>query len=245
VNPIRVRRFNQQGLTRMREFVDSQTGVNGQTVDFKRDLHPILTDASLTLHVPNVVEADADRTFRRRYDLAEYLHGLIPRLGLADPTRDAGLWAWLALLWFDQLAPVMKGVRRVGEVARWEPQIGNGRRYYRHFILGPYVVFNVHATNPRRAEVLLSEKVSVTTSEIYRECVESPLVGCGPVMDAIRRLYWDSGLGKLKSGAGSKLPGGSRRLLEVLMQFDRTFDLHVIKSDHLLTMLPREFNKYR
>lgn len=245
MNPVRIRRLNEPGLARMAEFLDSFISAPDRPVDFQEDLWPILTGLDTTVHVPNVVQADADRRFPRRYDLAEYLHGLIPRLGLADPTRDQGLWAWLALLWFEQLAPVEKGRRKVGERAKWIPLIGVQRRYYRHAVLGPYIVYASHADAPERAQVLLSEAPNITTSEIYRMFVESSLAGCKPVIEATRALYWDAAAGRLRRGAGIKEAGGSRRLVQVMMQFDRTIDLHLIAPEALLDLLPREFDRFR
>lgn len=244
MNPVRIRRLNETGLARMEDFLDSFAQQPDRSVDFQRDLWPILTGVDTTSHVPNVVQADADRRFPRRFDLAEYLYGLIPNLGLQDPTRDRGLWAWLSLLWFEQLAPVTQRGRRVGERARWLPLIGNGRRYYRHFVLGPYMIYAAHSDAPLRAEVLLSEPPFVTTSEIYREFVESPLVACKPVIEAVRTIYWEPAAGRLKRGVGVKGAGGSRRLVEVLMQFDRTVDLYMIDVDVLLRLLPSEFDRF-
>jgi hypothetical protein len=243
MNPIRIRRFNEQGLARMREFLDSQTSVEGQTVDFKRDLHPILTDASLTSHVPNIVEADANRTFRRRYDLAEYLHGLIPKLGLADPTRDAGLWAWLALLWFDQLAPASKEGRKVGELAKWVPDYR--RKEYRHLILGPYQIFLAVADSPRRGLALLHNPPHTPGELVGQLAATQDVAQSKAAIGAATQLYYDMAAQKLAHGAGGSGPGSPRRFRTILDQLDRTFDLQSITEDRLLALLPKEFNRYK
>jgi hypothetical protein len=54
-------------------------------------------------------------------------------------------------------------------------------------------------------------------------------------------MYYDPAKGTFKRGAGGE---SARRLRTVLGQFDRTFDLHSITEHDLLTLLPREFNRF-
>jgi hypothetical protein len=243
MNPIRIRRFNDQGIVKVCEFLDSHTGVESKPVDYKRDLHPILTDPGLTSHVPNIVEADADRTFRRRYDLAEYLHGLIPKLGLADPTRDKGLWTWLALLWFDQLAPVSKGVRKVGEAAKWVPDYG--RKEYRHLVLGPSQIFTAIADSPRRGLALLHNPPHTPGELVGQLAATQDVAQSKAAIGAATQLYYDMAAQKLAHGAGGSGAGSPRRFRTILDQLDRTFDLQSITEDRLLALLPKEFNRYK
>ena len=44
--------------------------------------------------------------FANRLAVAEYLDRTLTPVGLADAFNDVGLWAWLALRFFDQLCPV-------------------------------------------------------------------------------------------------------------------------------------------
>lgn len=132
-----------------------------------------------------------------------------------------------------------------GEIARWIPQLDNKRRYYRHYTLGAYLVFLAHHESPRRSLVLLSEPVHVSTSEIFREFVESPVLSSSTALNVAARLYLDARTETLRRGVGVKGPGGARRLLDVLMQFDRTFDLHSMSEDRLLAILPAEFSRFR
>jgi hypothetical protein len=245
MNPVRIRRLNEPGLARMAEFLDSFISAPDRPVDFQEDLWPILTGLDTTTHVPNVVQADADRRFPRRYDLAEYLHGLIPRLGLADPTRDQGLWAWLALLWFEQLAPVEKGRRKVGERAKWIPLIGVSRRYYRHLILGPYEIYLTNQDRPERAAVLLHNPPYKPGELVGQLAATQHIAQSKAAVGAATMLYYDRDRKVLKAGAAGKGPGSPRRYRTVLDHFDRTFDLHSITEEQLLNLLPREFERFK
>jgi hypothetical protein len=237
-----IRRLNDHGIEAMEDFLDSFKTGEARPLS---EIDSILEGTDTTIYTPKLARVDRSLTFERRFDLAEYLHPIIPALGLQDPTRDKGLWAWLALAWFEQFAFDKKGVVTVGEYARWVPVIGSGWRYYRHFVLGPSMVYTAHQDAPQRALALLSEPLSVSTSEIYRLFVESPLPGCRPAVEAAHSLYWDAGKQCLRRGVGLKGAGGSRRLLNVFMQFDRTFDLHSIDPAFLYSMLPQEFDRFK
>jgi hypothetical protein len=228
----------------MQEFIDSFAETPAQSVSFQHDLWPILSDPYSTSHAPNVVQADADRVFPRRYDMSEYLHGLIAQLGLSDPTRDKGLWAWLALLWFDQLAPANEGSRKVGEQARWLPA-DNSRRYYRHLVMGAYLIYEANRDRPQRAMALLHQPPHTPGDVVGQLAAYQKVVQSKAAVGAATKLYYDINCGAIKRGAGGSGPGSPRRLCTVLEQFDRTFDLQSLTEDRLLALLPAEFDRYK
>lgn len=237
-----IRKLNEKGIEAMVEYLAS---MNSDSPPDDSARTKILLGKATTELLPEQIEVDASERFPRRYDLAEYLHARVPRLGIEDPTRDQGLWAWMALLWFDQLAPEVKGKRKVGESARWIPAIGTGWRYYRHFVLGPYMIYDAHREHADRSAVLLADPLNVATSEIYRGFVESPFAACKAAVLVAEGLYYDRAKQRLKRGSGVKGAGGSRRLLGVMMQLDRTYDLHSLNEQDLSELLPAEFDVFR
>src|SRR5947207_2719143 len=118
---VRVRRLKEAGLRWMQDFIES---FEGETPGSIYDAKAVLHSGSASEEISTSVEVDQEKMFARRFDLAEYLFQRLPGLGLPDVTRDTGLWAWLALLWFDQLAPIQHGERKVGETAKWIPETG-------------------------------------------------------------------------------------------------------------------------
>lgn len=58
-------------------------------------------------------------------------------------------------------------------------------------------------------------------------------------------LYVDPSTGKAKSGAGGKGPGSARRLADMVNQLDLTWDLYAMFPKGLLTLLPKEFDRFR
>jgi hypothetical protein len=175
--------------------------------------------------------------------MSEYLHGLIAQLGLSDPTRDKGLWAWLALLWFDQLAPAVRGSRKVGEQAKWLPE--SGWKYYRHLVLGAYLIYATNHDRPQRALALLHNPPHTPGELVGQLAATQDVAQSKAAIGAATTLYYDTDRGTMKRGAGGSGAGSPRRLRTVLDQLDRTFDLQSLNEDRLLALLPAEFDRYK
>jgi hypothetical protein len=56
---------------------------------------------------------------------------------------------------------------------------------------------------------------------------------------ALYRLYWDIDADDLKSGARGEGPGSVMHLIDLLTQFDLTYDISSLGSDDFLELLPR------
>jgi hypothetical protein len=67
------------------------------------------------------------------------------------------------------------------------------------------------------------------------------------VVESATRLYYDSSRENrhFKVGAAGKGAGSARRYVDVLMQFDLTWDLYSMTTDEILAMLPDEFDRFR
>jgi len=111
-------------------------------------------------------------------------------------------------------------------------------------VLGPYLIYNAHNDDPRRAMCVLCQPVHAPGDVVEQMAARPQLVTSRAVVGVATHLYY-AGDGSLRRGAGGKGPGSARRLGDVLMQFDRTFDLHSMDGTQLLEMLPPEFHKFR
>lgn len=192
-------------------------------------------------------EIDVEQqTFANRFGAARYLANKLAVPGVMNPERDVGLWAWLTLFYFDQLCPKRAdGTRTVRALANYVPEVGMSRRYYRHLLMGPVLMYLAHIREPECLRALLYGPLHVGTAETYRLFVEnSSLVASTAAVGVATMLYFDSKNDKLKRGAGSKESGGCRRLIAFLQQVDCTFDLGAVSRFTLIGMLPREFSKY-
>lgn len=236
-----VRRFNVDGVDEARRFVQQLVE---QTESDPKDL---LVDDELTQVVPEVEEIVRDRFVDRR-DAAEFLHDLLEPLedtGV-DPIKDVGLWAWLALHWIDLLAPVgADGGRRPGEIGRWIPAVDDHQKYYRHLLAGPYQIYRAHRDQPDVAMALLATAVNAPGEIVEQFASRQDIVTNPNLLRAITLLYYDSKQRRLKPGAARKGSGGARRLADLLLQLDLTYDIHVMEAEDVLGLLPAEFDEFK
>jgi hypothetical protein len=235
-----VRRLNREGLDRFSSFLDSVAG--DSPLAYPEDL---LVDPGATLAVVPSVKVDR-RGFRNRFELASYLSDRIGAADIRDLESDVGLWSWLALFYFEELCPrVRNGRRKPGERARWILNTSY-RSHYRHLLAGPYRTYRAHLDDPGRVMPLLAGPPS-EMSGLYREiAARQELLTNKAVLDVVRRLYLKPRGRRLKTGASAPdTPGGIRRFVEVLNQFDVTWDLYSIDADTLYWILPEEFDRFR
>src|SRR5689334_10836155 len=106
------RRLTDSGMNRFAQFLDSLSGE--QPMDYPDALLEDDEDAPV---VERQIEVES-RQFEDRFAAAKYLD---ERLGNVPAVEhDKGLWAWLALFYFQQICKVGRdGEYRPGEIARW------------------------------------------------------------------------------------------------------------------------------
>lgn len=244
---LRIRRLSESGLTRMVDFLDSFDSAMPWAID---EAHRMLTAADTSEALPNPVEVDGEHVFAHRLELAEYLYARIPRLGLRDATRDPGLWAWLALLWFDQLCPAKRGgSRSPGEHYRYIPRLDDYRTYYRHRILGPYLIYSAHRDDPARALCMLCQPPAIHPDTAEQLASRQDMIRSPALIGAATALYYDPNKGTVRRGSTTykgKQPraGTLRRLVDVFWQLDRTYDHLACTANSFMTLLPIEFSQF-
>ncbi len=236
---MRLRRLNDHGLAQAREFLSSLTTDTPQ--DWPEDT---LTDPGTSEELQVDVEVE-QREFSSRMELAQYLDGKFEDAGLTGFERDKGLWGWLALFFFDQLCPPdTEGRRKPGELARWIPAVGDFRKYYRHLLAGPCLVYRAHKDHPDSALALLCGPVHKPGDIVEQLASRQELVTNTAVMEVATTLYVDPDTRQPRRGAAGRGGGSARRLADVLNQYDVTWDLYSMTAQELAEMLPPEFDRF-
>jgi hypothetical protein len=235
-----VRRLKQAGIERFEAFLDSLK----TPTPLPRPVEALdYDDTSEPLEVAVEIEP---KTFGSRLEAARYLDSKLSDSGLKNIEHDRMLWAWLSLFYFDELCPAYaNGQRKPGETARWIPQPQNYLRYYRHLLAGPYRIFRAHRDCPQRAMALLGGPLDRPGEIVEQFASRQEIVTNQAVIQSTTDLYWDQANNKPKRGAGGKGAGSARRLADVLLQFDVTWDLYAMKASSFLELLPKEFAKFR
>jgi hypothetical protein len=203
----------------------------------------LLTDPQYSLLVqgPDIEQ----KTFPTRFAFAAYADGILSMVSGCDIERDAGLWAWLSLFYFDQLCPADgNGHRKVRERARYIPAVSDFRKYYRHLLAGPYRVYRAHRQAPENALVLLCGPLHKPGEIVEQLLARQEIVTNPYAVGLATKIYYDPHTGSFRRGAAAKENGSARRLADVLNQFDVTWDLYSMAPARLLTKLPPEFAKF-
>lgn len=237
---MKVRKLNAAGLEQFEQFLDSLTSETPLSVP-----KTLLTDPTTSEPLPGDIEVE-HKSFDNRFDAAKYLNEVLPKSEMTELERDKGLWAWLSLFFFDQLCVVDASERRKpGARAKWIPETTDYRRYYRHLLAGPYLIYRAHRDDPTRALVLLCGPLDRPGEIVEQFASRQEIVTKKAVLETATNLYIDSKTGRPKKGAASKTGGSARRFAEILNQFDVTWDLSVMESSDLIKMLPQEFDRFR
>jgi hypothetical protein len=181
----------------------------------------------------------APRRFANKLDAAVYLSTALQPIESPALTSESGLWAWLALYYFDQLSPIgADGKRRPREDYHYIT--GTGRWVHeRHLLAGPYRIYRMHG---ERARLLLHPAVHQHGTFIYDLSFHRDLITNRGLIAAIDQLYWNPRSKRPKRGATtSTRPGNLRRLIAVLQQLDLNYDLFGMRAAEILALLPDEF----
>lgn len=236
---MKLRRLNERGIEQFATYLDR----------LREDLR--LDPPTWLLTDDDASEPAADvevekKTFPRRMEAGEYLSGVLGKSGIPNVDRDCGLWAWLSLFYFDEVCPVKKdGTRKLSKQnSRYIPAIGNFQQFYRHLLLGPYFIYSSHSEDPARALILLAKGVDTVSEAVEQLMSRQERLTNAAIIGAATRLYVDES-GKYKRGTGGKGPGSPRRLHNILEQFELTYDLYGMNEDELLSLLPREFDRFQ
>ncbi len=183
-----------------------------------------------------------DREFSTRLEAAEYLSSIIS--GLQDVNYNRGLWAWLALFYFDRVCPRdSEDQRVVKSEALYIPGTASWR-YYRHLLAGPFRVYQLYGIE---ANLLLQGPVDQLSDLMEQFASRQEFITNRAIIGAANRLYYDPERQRPKRGAAStkRKPGTVRRFIDVVQQFDVTYDLYAMEPSQLLNLLPHEFIPWR
>jgi hypothetical protein len=234
-----VRRFLPAGIRETHRFLD---GVQAGGHD---DPMHLLEDPDLT-EVVSIGALEIVQLSDRR-QTAEVMRSIVDGLDMSidEVQRDVGLWTWLAMCWFDQLAPRLRSSRTLRKRATLVLAADDFRTYYRHYLAGPWSIYMAHLDDPDRAQALLCTKPWQPGEVVEQMASRQDIVSSPSVVQVVTNLYLDPESGSHKVGAAGKAGGSARRLADVLLQLDLTWDIHQMTPDDIIDLLPEEFDRFR
>jgi hypothetical protein len=145
-----LRRFTAVGIERFADYLDALKREPGRLKPTE-----LLADSVSSEEVAPVRQMNG-QVPTTRLEVAQLLDELLLSTAPFETAADIGLWSWLALFYLDDICPQDRaGNRLPRERAAYIPEPGNFRRYYRHLLLGPYLIYQAHRDDPSRAQGLL------------------------------------------------------------------------------------------
>lgn len=188
---MKLRSLNNSGVDAFGAYISSH--LEGMPLDYP---HALLQDPSHSTELPVSIDIKPAGNFAQRFDAAEYLFAQLAPLRTQRYhalERERGVWAWLSLLWLPQICTTDENGRpKLGARALYIPEIHEARRYYRHLLLGPYMVYRTHSSRASIVEPVLCDPMHVSTSEHFKLAIESPqFINSRAVLGVIRHLYYD------------------------------------------------------
>jgi hypothetical protein len=252
------RRLTQKGLDRLAEIIYSAheamrqgrsvEDIDEESLEDAKELLGLDDDTnefSERMPAAYAFTLDDDKRFETKYDLATYLDSKFPNEFRRIPwhSQANGLWEWLALFYAKQFR------RETGkplfglEANRWIASLRTDN--HRHHVYGPYLIYRYLRKEERVAKIFLNSEPG-TYPKVSRVLADRQwAISCLPVLEVTIKLFWDSAKERWKEGAATEGPGGIVRLIEVLSQFDLTYDLYSLSADQLYNMLPKEFDRFK
>jgi hypothetical protein len=187
------------------------------------------------------------RRFDRKYDLGMEICKVLGREDAEKIINISSVWAWLSLFFSDSTFPRKNGRWFTGDRSRHLVQTIQGRKQdqsHRHLVKS--AVTNVLRFD-RYAAVLMgnADGQSKMEEQVMSRRVDPPLAHHEEFVKALHRLYWDAENEDLKSGARSDGPGSVMHMIDLLTQFDLTYDISSLQCDDFLRLLPKHFDKFR
>ena len=236
MNKTLVRRFNADGIEAFRrELAECRTA---PTRDIPLEM---LTDPMLTESVLPSVEIEL-RGFKTKGDAAVYFHQIFGGIPKQQLLEDAGLWTWLSLYYFEIVCPKHSGIRKVRNDYTYVYEAKSIRHFYRHLLFVSWRTLDIAPTHNR---LLLSTSISSLdkfSSEVIKRLYMTRIPCFFEVLD---RLYWDEKRGRARPGVTDfqKVTAGNlvHRLPNRIRPLEKTYDLHSLTADQLLSLLGEEF----
>ena len=236
---MKVKRLNLRGLEEFKKLL-RDFKFNQLTGDIPVEL---LQSAQFTEEMEEELIIEA-QIFPDKLSAAKYL---TDRLNLNENKKlyyDVGLWSWISIFYFDQLAPKGRDQRRSpGEEARHllqDPK--NHQKYYRHLLAGPSRIYSELGELGRIFLAGTLDKRGDLTEQL--QAYQNIALNKG-IISVADEFYWDKSKNKPKRGSGSKGKGTPRRFVKIVSQFELTYDLNSMDGGKIIELFPKsEFQSW-
>ena len=245
-NVIKVRRFKNAGLVKVRELLSK---IRTDNMLYSDEVKALLHDQFFTEKVKNAPEVDLEKTFDTKMAVIDYFTSILTEDVLASFQKDAGFWTWLALAYYKQFLKTKNSIMKVATDCCWVFNPDEYRFARRHFVAGTMYLYRdfSHAIKEGLEMFFAGEPSSfggLLDAVTYREeFARIPAM----LQIAVWLYYKPDSPSKVKPGAATQgKPGTIRELARMADQFAMTYDIFDAKdAGKLWNLLPSQFNKFK
>lgn len=196
-------------------------------------------DYSYELEVSIEVE---DIDFSSRYEIGLYLSDKFNCINIQPYLGHKGFWSWLALFWFELLAPKKEGRHTPAKEYNYILSSNYNHRP-RHAIFMTWQLVNQYGED---VKFMLSKDPSVRGELTEQLMARQEILSSNSAIGVASLLYYDASSGSFKRGAtGRKSAGCVARFVSWLQQVQRTYDIFSMSKEELTCLLPNEFEKFQ
>lgn len=243
---VKVRFFTNDGIAQVEQLLKK---IRLDKEMYKDEVEELVNDPEYTKQVPAPYLIDPERKFKTKKDLCEYFVPLFGFEFLEANRKNAGLWTWLALVYYNQFVKTVKGAVKLSSNARWIFDHNNYRLSVRHIVAGPiYLYQDFLATSEEVKDMLFFSDPKEFGGFIDAITYKMEGTRIPALMQAAAALYYDpTSPKKVKKGVTSQdRPGTVRELLRVASQLAQTRDFYGVNdTEELLRILPPQFDRFK
>ncbi len=241
MNGIEVRSFNEAGIKAFQDYLkcirDGQHGPN--VID-------LLDDASLLSNENKYRSVTVEsRRFTSRREAADYFHNKFKNVSAESLRKDAGLWTWLSLFYFDQVCPDVDGRKTVRNDYTYIFMPDQSRYFYRHLLFVAWYAKHVSPVHNRLFLDTTLHQLDKFTQDVLKRLY---LTRIDCIFEVLDRLYWDRDLNRPRRGVNSprKVVAGDlvHRFPTRIRQLEKTYDLLSLTASQLIDLLGEEFASF-
>ncbi len=243
---VKVREFNQKGLQEFEEFIDllkRNTVKSKWNQSLQDEIKNMLFDDNLTNELGENYEIEPEIKFENRYELGKYLYSIFKNKPVE---KETGMLSWLALLFFEQICEKKGSKDRLKVLSKYRyiPEPDNSRRFYRHLILTPILLWQ---RLKKDALLLLTNPLYESGDAVNWLVSNQDFINNGNMISVAYKLYFNEENKKLKTGAVTESrPGSIQRLVrDIIPQLSMTYDLYATPVDQIMVLLPDEFDRWK
>ena len=234
---MKLRRLNDDGMFQFERFVDDLRSEVPASVPMS-----LLGDAETSEAIPLDIDFQP-RDYPTRYELGAHLVEVLKSHDTQAVIGDRGFWSWIALLIFDQLCPAKQDGTRNAQMSYSYVMSNKWKHRPRHAV---FTTWQLVAQYGEDSRFLLSKELPVRGELIEQLMARQYFFGCEGVIRLASRLYYDEERKTFKVGsAGRKSAGCVYRYVGWLQQLEVNYDLYSMREEHLLEILPAEFDRFR